>query len=332
MSGRLITYGEALVAILPRSAVSFELAIGLDAYVGGAELNACVSAQRLGASCILLTRLGDDGPGRLVDRRLREEGISQDYVETDLDRPTGLYLREWLPDGARRVTYYRRGSAASAEAPACLGLLRVTADDIVLLTGVTLALGDEPRRACFELADAGRAASSLVAFDPNYRPAMWDSEREARAHLSRMVAMADLLLLSEDDAALLYDSVDPDVVLARAPHAGPRAVVFKRGSRGAEVLAADGERFIEPPAETAEAVDPVGAGDGFNGGLVAALLAGCSLREATRIGAFVGARAVEAVGDNQGFPRCQNLPPDLSKRLSSGQAAAEHRANEWSLC
>jgi 2-dehydro-3-deoxygluconokinase len=46
----------------------------------------------------------------------------------------------------------------------------------------------------------------------------------------------------------------------------------------------------------------VGAGDGFAVGVISALLEGRTLAEATRRGAWIGARAVQVLGDTEGLP------------------------------
>ena len=51
-----------------------------------------------------------------------------------------------------------------------------------------------------------------------------------------------------------------------------------------------------------EVVDTVGAGDGFAVGVVSALLEGRSAADAVRRGAWIGARAVQVLGDTEGLP------------------------------
>jgi len=51
-----------------------------------------------------------------------------------------------------------------------------------------------------------------------------------------------------------------------------------------------------------EIVDTVGAGDGFAAGVVSALLEGKSVPEAVHRGAWIGARAVQVLGDTEGLP------------------------------
>lgn len=320
-SGRLITLGEALVCFAPTEPVAFEAAGNFRAHPGGAELNTCVAIRRLRLPAIFLTRLGDDGPGRLLRQAMAEAGIQVETIEIDPDRPTGLYLREWLPDGVRRPTYYRRESVATALGSSGPALPTLTGADMALLTGITLALGPAPRNACEQLIVAAHEAGATVCFDPNYRPLLWQSAHAARTTLLRIIRCVDVLLLSEDDAELLFGVTDPDVVVAASLSAGPRTVVFKRGERGASVATDDGVRFDQPADAVTRLVDPVGAGDGFNGGFLGGLLAGLSLHEATRLGSYVGARAVEVVGDNAGYPVLEEIPDELRTLLAHRRPA-----------
>lgn len=52
----------------------------------------------------------------------------------------------------------------------------------------------------------------------------------------------------------------------------------------------------------AKVIDTVGAGDGFAAGLISALLEGKTVPEAVRRGAWIGARAVQVLGDTEGLP------------------------------
>ena len=51
----------------------------------------------------------------------------------------------------------------------------------------------------------------------------------------------------------------------------------------------------------------VGAGDGFAVGVISALLEGRPVAEAVRRGAWIGARAVQVLGDTEGLPNRQQL-------------------------
>ncbi len=178
------------------------------------------------------------------------------------------------------------------------------------MTGITCALGPSPR-ATVELAVRWAGGHGWpVSLDPNHRPQLWTDE-EARAALLPLVARCSVLLLSVEDAELLFATAEPGAAIARAHGARARIVVLKRGALGA--VASDGKVTVEVPAvDVAEPVDPVGAGDAFDAGFVAALLRrGDDLGGALAVGAHAGACAVRVTGEHTGCPRLADLPGDL---------------------
>ncbi|MBL8155071.1 MAG: hexose kinase [Anaerolineae bacterium] len=68
---------------------------------------------------------------------------------------------------------------------------------------------------------------------------------------------------------------------------GPHSVVLTLGAAGAVMANREGVWAVRPP--TIKAIDPVGSGDSFLGGLVAGLSRGGSAEEALRTGAAAGA-------------------------------------------
>ena len=297
MSAEVLTAGEALVAIVPDAPVPFEDASCFDAKVGGAEVNFAVCLARLGRTVAWYGMLGDDPAGRMVLRALREAGVEASAVTVAAGEQTGIYLRDWQPDGERRPRYYRAGSAARLLAPASLPA-DLAPGRWLHLTGITAALGDGPRAMLHELVDRARRIDAGVSFDPNYRPALW-APHEAAPHLGELAARCNVLLMSEDDSHLLFGG-DERGALEAARELGPATVVLKRGRRGA--LALHGATFAQTAAVEARAVDPVGAGDAFDAGFVAALLDGAPLDAALAAGARLGALATEHPGEHPPMP------------------------------
>lgn len=149
--------------------------------------------------------------------------------------------------------------------------------------------------------ELAHSVGALVSFDPNYRTKLWDAATAQKALLPLM-AQADILLLGHEGAHALFDCEEDARILARSAELGAQIVVLKRAQRGA--CASTKEVSLEIEAERVEeAVDPVGAGDGFNAGFLAGWLRGYSLEAALRLGARVGAAAVTTVGDYAGYPR-----------------------------
>src|SRR5215212_7211752 len=261
----VVTLGECMAVLYPREPVTLDDAAVLALDIGGAEANLSIGLSRLGHRARFISRVGDDPFGQRMRATLEREGVDTSYLTTDTGAQTGVFFREWLPDGARRVYYYRAGSAASRLAPEDLQPAAFEGAKIVHLTGITPALSASCAATVARAIELAHAAGALVSFDPNYRPRLWDIPT-ARAAL-------------------------------RA-----RVVVLKRAERGALALA-DGKRYFSPAHPVTQVIDPVGAGDGFDAGFLAGWLRGASIDESLNLGARIGAAAVEVLGDYAGYPR-----------------------------
>ncbi|HVV19314.1 MAG TPA: sugar kinase [Pseudonocardiaceae bacterium] len=313
----LLAVGDPLVALVPTDPVTLEEATGLLPYVGGAELNTAIGVRRLGVAASWLGRVGDDPLGRRVLRALADEHVDTSLVVVDPDAPTGLYLREWLPDGVRRPYYYRHASAGTRLTEADWPTTWSAGPPTVLhVTGITAALSASAIHAVRSMVARATALGCRISVDPNYRHRLWPDRAEARRCLDELASRSDVLLLSEEDADLLFDSTDPVRVREGARELGVDITVLKRGAAGAIAWRGD-EQVVVGGAEVSAPVDPVGAGDGFDAGFLAATMCGLALADAARCGAWCGARAVERVGENAGYPTLAELPPDLRDKLAA---------------
>jgi 2-dehydro-3-deoxygluconokinase len=140
-----------------------------------------------------------------------------------------------------------------------------------------------------------------VSFDPNYRAKLW-GPAAARAGLLPLMRQADWLLLGHEDARAVLSTENDDEILRQGAALGPSVVVLKRAERGAAAWA-EGRRWESPAVPVAKAVDPVGAGDGFDAGFVTARLRGWDMERALHAGNKVGAACVAVLGDYAGYPR-----------------------------
>jgi 2-dehydro-3-deoxygluconokinase len=261
---------------------------------GGAESNLCVGLARLGVSAAWVSALGEDPPGDRVAAALEDEGVDLRWLRRDPDRQTGLMLR----DTRGTVRYYRTGSAASGLSPSDLEGVPVEAARAVVVTGISALIGDGPGRAAAELL---RRATGLRVADANLRPRLWGSHR-ATELIAPLVAAADLVFAGEHEWQAFEPGFSGADLAKRIADRGPREVVVKLGPRGACAFAHDGA-WVEHAPEPGPDVDPVGAGDAFDAGYLAARLRGGSIGEALAAGARCGAAVAATLGDTEGFPR-----------------------------
>ena len=213
-------------------------------HVAGAESNVAVGMCRLGGSAGFISRVGDDEFGRLIQMRLRGEGVDVSRLVFDGSAPTGLIVRERREVGPVDVLYYRRGSAASRMSPGDLDPTYVASGRYLILSGITPALSASCRETVFAAAEMARAAGVTVVLDPNMRFNCGRATRRGRS-FATWPATRTWSLPGLDEAELLTGETDARAAATALLALGPRLVVVKLGERGALALTAEG--FVESP-------------------------------------------------------------------------------------
>jgi 2-dehydro-3-deoxygluconokinase len=297
----VIALGETMVLFLAQQAGPLREANTFSRHIAGAESNVAVGMCRMGGSAGFISRVGADEFGRLVQMRLRGEGVDVSHVREDSSgAPTGVIVRERREVGPVDVLYYRRGSAASRLTPADLDEGYIASGRYLVLSGITPALSASCRETVFAAAEIARAAGVAVVLDPNMRFKLWSRE-EARSVLVDLAARADVLLPGLDEAELLTGETDARAAATTLLGLGPRLVVVKLGSKGALALTADG--FVESPGfPIPRVVDPVGAGDAFAAGLLTGQLRGMDLAGSLGLANRCGALTMLVPADQEGLP------------------------------
>lgn len=308
MGFEVVTLGECLVSLVATTPGPLAEATTFERHVAGAEANVAVGLARLGHAVAYVSRVGGDGLGTAIVRRLRGEGVDVAHLAIDPEARTGVMIRERRAVGAAAVVYHRAASAAS----------RLTPQDIdravhsgvfenarwLHLTGITPALSETARAATIRARDVAREAGLQVSLDVNLRRRLWSDEIAGPA-LRTIATGVDVVLGSPDELAVLADedpAADPAELAAAVATLGPTTVIAKLGPDGALGLDSGATPVHVPAVPVPAVVDPVGAGDAFCAGFIAGRLDGVDLETALRMGTACGALAVAAVGDQAGLP------------------------------
>jgi len=297
----VVSLGETMVLFLDQQAGPLREANRFSRHIAGAEANVAVGVCRLGSSAGYISRVGDDELGRVIQMRLRGEGVDVSRVIVDASAPTGVVIRERREFGPVDVLYYRRGSAASRMTPADLDSDYISTAKYLMLSGITPALSATCRETVFAAADMARAAGVTVVVDPNMRFKLW-SRDEARFVIRDLVGHADIVLPGLEEAELLTGESDARAAATALLALGPSLVVVKVAERGAVALTAEG--YVESPGfRIPRVVDPVGAGDAFAAGLLTGQLRGMNLPASLALANRCGALAMLVSADQEGLPR-----------------------------
>ena len=165
---------------------------------------------------------------------------------------------------------------------------------------------------------ADRAANSFVMLDVNCRPKIVPDRDRYVERVGRVVAMADVVKVSDEDLAYLAPGQDPVDAAGELLGRGPKAILVTAGGDATRIITEAGE--AEVPVRPVEVVDTIGAGDSFDAGfLVWWSVSGLTAADAGDLGRLVpaveAANAVAAVVvGRRGAdpPRRDELPTDWS--------------------
>ncbi len=265
--GSVLVVGEALVDVVRRADGS------VDEHPGGSPANVALGLARLGRATHLLTHLGDDDRGAVVRAHLEGDGVH--LVPGSVQPgPTSLAQAAIASDGSATYDFSLTWDPPVPQLPP--GLLAVHTGSIA----TTL----QPGAATVERILRGARGGATTCYDPNLRPRIMGSAEQVRATVESLVAVSDVVKVSDEDLRWLLPGADPEQVVDRWASAGPAVVVLTGGNQGALAVCAAGRVRVSAPRVAV--ADTVGAGDSFMAALVDALwsldLLGAAARPALR--------------------------------------------------
>ena len=273
---------------------------------GGAVFNTAIALGRLGVQTGMLTGLSTDLFGQQLHASLHANHVDTSLV-VYADRPTTLAFVQ-LTDGHASYTFYDENSAGRMLEQADMPTLP---DEVSALYFGGISLVFEPGAEAYSALLKREAAARVVMLDPNIRPSFIRDIRRYRDRLDRMIALSDIVKVSDEDLNWLYpgpQSLFEKIDFVR--RTGPSVVILTRSGDRVTGFLADGTE-VSVPVERTDVVDTIGAGDTFNAGLLARLtelgllikesltaVPPDSIRDAMRFGARVAACTVSRSGAN----------------------------------
>ena len=271
----VVVAGEALIDLAPRPDGA------LSPLIGGGPFNTALALARLERPTTFIGCVSNDRFGRDIAAALTNEGVMlDDRLRTD--RPTSLAVAELDADGAASYRFHLAETSLVQLTPEL-------ATDVLPQTLSALHVGSlalalpSTFPAIQALATAARGRAPIMV-DPNVRPAVIDDLEAYRRRLDAIIAMADILKISDADLAILAPDAPPLDAARQYLDRGPRLVLLTLGAKGATAFGAFGRMTVDAPP--VQVVDTIGAGDIFSAAwLDRWLSSGASFEDATAVSA-----------------------------------------------
>uniref|UniRef100_UPI004049B64F sugar kinase n=1 Tax=Candidatus Nanopelagicus sp. TaxID=2518620 RepID=UPI004049B64F len=298
MSTDLFTFGEALSVFISTDTDSVMSAKTFERVTAGAEVNVAVAISRLGLKSQYFSRFGNDQLGSVMLADISAEGVDVSLAKR-VNSYTGAMVRNPGKSAPVELSYLRKGSAASTIEPADILDTYISSTRWLHVTGITCAISHSGANTVKIALEKATAMNIKSSFDLNIRRKLW-SEEDAKKVLAPLAKNVDLLIGGEDEYQAVFGAQEPKNVLAEANKRGCKIAVMTKGDQKMRYSIDGNYAELTPPKVVA--VDPVGSGDAFTGGVIAGLLSGMSAQQALEQGSICGALVASMFGDWTGIP------------------------------
>ncbi len=266
----ILAIGELLVDFTPIESSEIK---GFVENPGGAPCNMLTMAQNLGSRTAFIGQVGNDDFGKRLGKVLTAQGIETKGLIYSSEYPTTLAFVHLGNDGERSFSFYRKG---------CADVMLKSSDiDYSLVQNSrcvhfgSLSFTDEPSRSTvLKVLERARKEGSLITYDPNYRPLLWDSLESAVMGMKLGLEFADILKVSDEEAVLLTGHTDLELAARALLEYGIKLVCITLGPKGCYYIKNTNEGIVDGYVSgyDATAIDTTGAGDSFFGAVVSQVL------------------------------------------------------------
>ena len=252
----IVSCGEALIDFVPQPAAGRGTAFA--GFPGGSPFNVAIAVGRLGQPAAFFGGLSNDFFGDTLRRALGESNVDVTLTQA-AERPTTLAFVS-LDGGNARYAFFDENTAGRMLTEADLPALPKT---VAALHFGSLSLAGEPCGSTFEALMRRERNDRVISLDLNVRSTLIHNREGYLARIDRLVAMADIVKLSEEDLAWVTPGASFEALAERYQTLGARVVILTKGGDGA--LAAARGLKVSVPAVAVKVADTIGAGDTFTG-------------------------------------------------------------------
>lgn len=300
--GKLWGFGTAAVDFRIKTADYGEnyrdklLAQSTECFGGGASANCMVQAARLGGAVGWLGKLGKDAVADMIVAMLEDEGIDCSRIVYDDGGCSPFNVAVYAGEGKRRVGGFLLPNVLSRLNENDLSFF---VDSVCDGDWLVIEVGEIPIRHCISLAKAVREKGAKVALDVDLDPI-----RQCGAtadDVEELFALSDLIIPNVNSLSSVYGKTNPAALCRHISELYGVQAVVTAGVEGSYFTDGDG-RICHRSALSVTAIDTVGAGDAFHGGLLYAVCSGMPLYDAVNLATVCAAANCTSFGAREGMP------------------------------
>lgn len=267
---------------------------------GGGGSNVAVGLRRLGQSVKVISKVGSDVFGSMVQDDFRKEIVDISHLSIDSGQ-TGFSSVLVSKDGSRSIITMRGLSGDIKHGDIDWEML-VRADWVQISSlGGNVELFADIVNFCFE-------KGVRVGVNPG------KSELVDSSVVDALKKVYYLNLNRQEASELMKVNFDDEREILRSMTTlGPKIITITDGSRGSSMLV-DG-RWLKMQTIKQMSVDDTGAGDAFVCGVVYGCLTSKSYSDALRCGNFNGSSVVSCLGAKEGLLRQNEMEKRIKRKL-----------------
>lgn len=296
----IATVGEVLVDM-----ISTEYTDGFDCdtyrrFFGGSPANIAMNVKKLGINSTIICCAGSDEMGDFLISKMKMQGLDTSNVKRAYSSTSMVLLNK---SQSSPIPIFYRGADYRI-------VFDESIEDVIRTSKIvhfsTWPISREPSRSAIEkIIEVAKESGTIIGFDPNYHPALWEKGYDGVSYIKGIIKDVDIIKPSEDDAKRLFGEESIDEYIARFLDLGAKLVIMTLGKDG--LVASDGKTTIRMDSVADNVVDTTGAGDAFWSGFYAAIVKGYDVKDAIRLGNASSAYKLRYTGAVVDFPSIDRL-------------------------
>lgn len=269
---------------------------------GGKGFNQGIAAHKAGGEVVMITKVGNDSLAKVAYEAMDAVGLSKEHVFVNEEVATGTALVCVGEDSGQNQIIIVPGACNTITEEDLAEVRELIESSAYVLLQLEVNQEANERVARMAKEKGVRVIINTAPYQPMedefLKGAYLVTPNEVEAEEFTGIAVKDLE--SADRAAAVFFAK------------GVENVLITLGSRGVYLATKDRSEII--PGFRVDAIDTTGAGDAFNGGLLAALSEGKELRQAIPFAQAVAALSVQRLGTTASMPTREEIDTFLSQR------------------